>query len=105
LLEKYRNLSDLILKEAAPYLIYDTASSRHAPPHQPTACPVPASPLPTHLRRRVAAAISRLGGEDMIAFGKVGRATAAIGHCIPHPHRAASRRNNVPRRVRPTPIP
>jgi len=25
-LEKYRNLSDLILKEAAPYLIYDTAS-------------------------------------------------------------------------------
>jgi hypothetical protein len=26
LLEKYRNLSDLILKEAAPYLIYDTAS-------------------------------------------------------------------------------
>jgi hypothetical protein len=27
----------------------------------------------------VAAAISRLGGEDMVAYGKVGRATAAIG--------------------------
>jgi hypothetical protein len=26
LLEKYRNLSDLIVKEAASYLIYDTAS-------------------------------------------------------------------------------
>jgi hypothetical protein len=29
--------------------------------------------------RRVAAAISRLGGENMVAYGKVGRATAAIG--------------------------
>jgi hypothetical protein len=37
------------------------------------------APQLTHVQRRIAAAISRLGGEDMVAFGKVGRATAAKG--------------------------